>query len=223
MILRLSECRFIDYEHLTQHSCTVPGHNLAWVVMPHQQPCRQKSQRRKLLCNCYLSFLFLIWRQKLTWHVGFLSTTCFLPPTHFLPVPPPHRDKPGSSPDFKKPKSSLSTPPLQFLVVVENLSSAPGSSGTQRTICHDKLIQHPQRAASQALSVMKLSALNAHWWQITPPPLIASFVSLIIPYILSVWRHWEPLQKTHQRAICFLHSRLCVLITGSFCLLFSFL
>ena len=128
----------------------------------------------------------------------------------------------GEIPNFKESKSPFSTPASQSLIVLGNLSTAPGCSGTHCAICHDKFIQHPQRAASQAISVRKLSGLNTHWWQIVPLPssLCVSHYSL---FSLSGATSLSPLQQTEQIAVCFLRSRLFALITHSFCLLFSFL
>lgn len=116
---------------------------------------------------------------------------------------------------------SFSTPPAQSLIVRENLSTAPGCSGTQSAICHDKFIQHRLRAASQAISVKKLSALNTHWWQIIPlpPSVCASHYSLFSLSGDTSRPFASPGNRTNGRLFPALH----VLITHSFCLLFSFL
>lgn len=102
--------------------------------------------------------------RKSAWEVWFVSTICFVP---FLP-----KGESGESLFFQGGlhlhfhfQHQLYSFSLWWRIHPQ-IPAAQGCSA----LCHDKFIQHPQRAASEAISVMKLSPLNTHWWQIIPPP-----------------------------------------------------
>ena len=145
-----------------------------------------------------------------------------------LPYPPPSTvtSPPGESPNFIfHTTHTISHCPGEFIHSSRLLGG--GGGGTQCAICHDKFIRHPLRAASQAISVMKLSALNTRWWQTIPPlppSLCASHYSL---FSLSgdTSRPFASLalQETRTNGRLFPALHVVALITHGFCPLFSFL